>query len=221
MAPQNKFVNIFATRFLSTDVANANHLLFNNRHTAIHPFSSARHCSPLRQLQCCACNGNVMPMMVPVYYTDFAAYMNEHDTSGFGWAYIHDADGTIAWTDGLVVACPEAFYVRDHKISEAYLPRHVAITQSYFEKSEHLHFQDENCQNRYHKEHMSLKRSRQSRHAVDSKESMEQFARCRQALHDVAERATAAAAAAEAALLTRLPPLLPSQRPTAPPTPCR
>ncbi|KAJ6586677.1 hypothetical protein B0H10DRAFT_1961639 [Mycena sp. CBHHK59/15] len=141
-----------------------------------------------------------MPATVPVYYTDFAAYMNGHDASGFGWAYIHDADGTIAWTDGLVVACPEAFYVRDHEISEAYLPPgHVAVTQSYFDKSERLHVQDENHQNRYHKECMSLKRSRQSGHAVGSKESMEQFARRRQALLDAAERATAAAVAAEAA----------------------
>ncbi|KAJ7704564.1 hypothetical protein B0H17DRAFT_1193769 [Mycena rosella] len=201
MAPQNDFVDIFATRFLSTDITNANHLLFNHRQATIQCVSTEMFqlvaltpdAQPLlisaaivrlyADYNIALATGSVMPTMVPVYYTDFAAFMNEHDASGFGWAYIHDADRTIAWTDALVVACPEAYYVRNHEISEAYLPPGP----------------DENRQNCYHKERMSLKRLRQNGHTVGSKESMEQFVRRHQALHDAAERATAAAAAAEAA----------------------
>ncbi|KAJ7078274.1 hypothetical protein B0H15DRAFT_804879 [Mycena belliarum] len=195
MAARNEPIDTFSHAFLATEITNPAWVVFNSRHASIQRVSlelfqlvapnnspvliSATTIRLFADYNVALTTGADIPDIAPIYYNDFAAYLNAHDESGFGWAYIND-DGTIAWTDGMAVARPEAFYVRDHEIYEAYLPpNHVAVTQAYFEKAERLHAQDEFRQNKWFQERTN-KCSRQSGPAPDSKEAMADFHRRRQ-----------------------------------------
>ncbi|KAJ7755624.1 hypothetical protein DFH07DRAFT_959269 [Mycena maculata] len=129
------------------------------------------------------CNSDSLPNIVPTYYLNFAQAMNDHDDSGFGWAYLDEtsASKTIVWDDAWSIADPTAFCILDHEVHSRYLAEgDVSITQTYYENAERL---------------LHLEQQREATMdqatAAGSRAALEAFAKKRKLMLDAADGARA------------------------------
>ncbi|KAJ7799566.1 hypothetical protein B0H13DRAFT_2390951 [Mycena leptocephala] len=133
-----------------------------------------------------------IPALVPAYYPNFAQLMNNHDDSGFGWAYIDDASGTIVWDEKFSPADSGSFYVLPHQINDRLLSNdEVAVSQLYYENSERLHKQEQMRELKYYKLRQEKKNKPSDIPDLHTKEAKATFAKKCKALEDAAAAAAA------------------------------
>ncbi|KAF8127302.1 hypothetical protein K438DRAFT_2143736 [Mycena galopus ATCC 62051] len=92
------------------------------------------------------CTEEDNPGLAPAYYDYFAATMNEHDSSGFGWARIGE-DGTILWDDTLEPADTKTFCVLDSDIDTRVYLRAGEVATSEVELLDYRRLKDAETKN--------------------------------------------------------------------------
>ncbi|KAF8217631.1 hypothetical protein K438DRAFT_1746929 [Mycena galopus ATCC 62051] len=92
------------------------------------------------------CTEEDNPGLAPAYYDYFAATMNEHDSSGFGWARIGE-DGTILWDDTLEPADTKTFCVLNSDIDMRVYLRAGEVATSEVELLDYRRLKDAETKN--------------------------------------------------------------------------
>ncbi|KAJ7745443.1 hypothetical protein DFH07DRAFT_963336 [Mycena maculata] len=141
------------------------------------------------------CTSDSLPNIVPAYYLNFAQAMNDHDDSGFGWAYLDEtsASKTIVWDDAWSIADPTAFCVLDHEVHSRYLAEgDVSVTQTYYENAERLLHLEQQRKVQYYKQRINKRKATTDQAtAAGSKAALEAFAKKRKLMLDAADGARA------------------------------
>ncbi|KAJ7814375.1 hypothetical protein B0H13DRAFT_1924853 [Mycena leptocephala] len=134
-------------------------------------------------------HGDDLPELEPAFYTQFAKVMNDHDDSGFGWAYLEN--DLIVWDEKLTPADAESFCVLDMETTDNILGRdEVAVTKLYYANAERLKRQAEKREVKYANQRQEKKNLiSEAIPDVNSKDARDSFANKRKILENAAAEA--------------------------------